>query len=82
MEYLIGFWLVGIVITSLYVIARLRGEVYDNRKEVAGTVACVALVSIFWFVSMPFLAYSINKLKKKNIRNLLNEARSQNERNW
>ena len=82
MEYLIGLWLVGAVITSLYVVARLRGEVYDNKKEIAGTVVCVVLVSIFWFWSMPFLAYSLNKLKKKNIRNLLDEARRQDERKW
>lgn len=80
MEYVIGIWLVGVVLTSLFVIARLRGEVYSDWREITGTIACVLLVSTFWFISMPYLAYELNKIKKKSITSLLNDVRSQDER--
>ena len=76
MEYILGFYLVGVVITSLWVVYRLRGYKCIDYKEWYGMVLCGILASIFWLVSMPLVYREYYRAKgRKNIRKLLNKVR-------
>ena len=66
MEYVIGFWLVGVVMTSLFVLYRMwvSGMWSDSVAEKVGAFFMWILCSVFWFISMPMFWVKVRKLIK------------------
>ena len=67
MEYLIGFYLIGVVMTSLYICAvllhRKSWTILNYTK--LGTLLISIGTSLFWFVFVGYTVYE--KLIKKDV---------------
>ena len=81
MEYVLGFWLVGVVFTSLYICAVM----YHRRsiKVLSLSVGEAIATGIFTCLAWPaFLVYTIHAKynTRINLRNLYQKVRSNDSR--
>lgn len=80
MEYLVAFYLIGFVLTSLWMVFQLRDMKYKNRKDLYNNILCAISITILWFGAIPYALNEYLKFQKKDVRTIYNKVRSQYDR--